>query len=123
MALRQEETRRDLLITAVEASQQSVELVHTLYLEGLTDFQAYLDAQRVLFDQQDALAQSRGNVITDVVQLNRALGGGWSLADTDPDLALEMARSDASDAAAAANRTDSDANGAGSTPAQENEVN
>ena len=83
----------------------------------------YLDAQRVLFDQQDALAQSRGNVITDVVQLNRALGGGWSLADTDPDLALEMARSDASDAAAAANRTDSDANGAGSAPAQENEVN
>ncbi|MCB1182909.1 efflux transporter outer membrane subunit [bacterium] len=123
VALRQEETRRDLLITAVEASQQSVELVHTLYLEGLTDFQAYLDAQRVLFDQQDALAQSRGNVITDVVQLNRALGGGWSLADTDPDLALEMARSDASDAAAAANRTDSDANGAGSAPAQENEVN
>ncbi len=85
VALRQEELRRDLLKTAVEASQQSVELVHTQYLEGLTDFQSYLDAQRVLFNQQDQYAVSRGRVGTRLVDLNRALGGGWSLADPEPD--------------------------------------
>lgn len=85
VALRQEEIRWDLLKIAVESSQQSVELVHTQYLEGLTDFQSYLDAQRVLFEQQDQMAKSRGLVITNLVNLNRALGGGWSLDDPDPD--------------------------------------
>ncbi len=89
VALRQEEIRRGLLQIAVDASQQSVELVHTQYVEGLTDFQSYLDAQRVLFEQQDAFASSRGQVFTNLVNLNRALGGGWSLDDPDPDLPVE----------------------------------
>ena len=89
VALRQEEIRRDLLITAVESSQQSVALVHTQYVEGLTDFQSYLDAQRVLFDQQDAFALSRGLVYANLINLNRALGGGWSLGDPDPDRPAE----------------------------------
>jgi len=83
---RQEEIREKLLLTAVEASQQSVELVETQYIEGLTDFQSYLDAQRVLFDQQDSYAQSRGLVMTNLINLNRNLGGGWSLNDTAPDI-------------------------------------
>jgi len=89
VALRQEDIRRGLLQTAVEASQQSVELVHTQYVEGLTDFQSYLDAQRVLFEQQDSFASSRGQVYTNLVNLNRSLGGGWSLDDPDPDLPVE----------------------------------
>ncbi|MEN8007420.1 MAG: efflux transporter outer membrane subunit [Candidatus Krumholzibacteriota bacterium] len=83
VALKQEEIRRGLLQTAVESSQQSVELVHTQYVEGLTDFQSYLDAQRVLFSQQDSFAASRGQVFTNLVNLNRALGGGWSLEEVD----------------------------------------
>ncbi|MFT5232380.1 MAG: multidrug efflux system outer membrane protein [Candidatus Krumholzibacteriia bacterium] len=86
VALRQEEIREKLLLTAVEASQQSVALVEIQYIEGLTDFQSYLDAQRVLFDQQDSYAQSRGLVMTNLINLNRSLGGGWSLTDTAPDI-------------------------------------
>ncbi len=86
VALRQEEIREGLLQTAVEASEQSVDLVYIEYLEGLTDFQAYLDTQRVLFTQQDQFAASRGLVISRLIDLNRALGGGWSLNDTAPDL-------------------------------------
>ena len=89
VALRQEEIRRGLLQIAVDASKQSVELVQTQYVEGLTDFQSYLDAQRVLFEQQDSFASSRGQVFTNLVSLNRALGGGWSLEDPDPDLPVE----------------------------------
>ncbi len=89
VALRQEEIRRELLNVAVESSQLSVELVHTQYVEGLTDFQSYLDAQRVLFDQQDAFAQSRGTVYANLINLNRVLGGGWSLDDPAPDLPVE----------------------------------
>jgi NodT family efflux transporter outer membrane factor (OMF) lipoprotein len=99
VALRQEEIRRELLNVAVEASQQSVELVHTQYVEGLTDFQSYLDAQRVLFDQQDAFAQSRGSVFANLINLNRVLGGGWSLDDPAPDLPVEEAAVAANDSA------------------------
>ncbi|MDX2473492.1 MAG: efflux transporter outer membrane subunit [Candidatus Krumholzibacteria bacterium] len=94
VALRQEEIRYGLLTTAVEASQQSVELVQIQYLEGLTDFQSYLDAQRVLFDQQDQYARSRGQVVTNLIDLNRSLGGGWSLAETAPDVADDLARAE-----------------------------
>ena len=87
--LRQEEIRRDRLTTAVEASQESVALVHTQYLSGLTDFQSYLDAQRSLTSQQDQLASSRGLVVTNLIKVNRALGGGWSLEDPVPVLTAE----------------------------------
>jgi NodT family efflux transporter outer membrane factor (OMF) lipoprotein len=95
VALRQERIRRGRLEIAVEAAQQSVQLVRTQYIEGLTDFQSYLDAERVLFDQQDALAASRGEVFTAFVGLNRALGGGWSPDEPEPDLPPE-ARAEAS---------------------------
>jgi len=111
VALRQEEARRDLLKTAVESSQQSVELVNTQYLEGLTDFQSYLDAQRVLFDQQDQLVVSRAKVVSNLVKLNRALGGGWSLDDPIPympsqsdNVVADSGSSDGSDATEEVNR-------------------
>jgi len=86
VSLRQEEMRRDLLQVASESAQQSVELVHTQYISGLTDFQNYLDAQRTLSNQQDQLATSRGQVLANLINLNRALGGGWSLDDPVPGL-------------------------------------
>ena len=92
VALQQQNIRRERLKVAVEAAQESVTLVRTQYIEGLTDFQAYLDAQRVLFDQQDALAKSRGDVFVALAALNRAMGGGWSLEEPIPDLeSLERA--------------------------------
>jgi NodT family efflux transporter outer membrane factor (OMF) lipoprotein len=86
VAYMQEQVRLESLKQAVEASRQSVTLVHTQYLEGLTDFQAYLDAQRDLFQQQDQMAASMGQVYVNLAVLNRALGGGWSLDDPAPDL-------------------------------------
>jgi NodT family efflux transporter outer membrane factor (OMF) lipoprotein len=92
VGLQQQNIRRALLKVAVEAAQESVTLVRTQYIEGLTDFQAYLDAQRVLFEQQDALAKSRGDVFTALAALNRAMGGGWSLDEPIPSLeSLERA--------------------------------
>lgn len=77
--------RRDRLRDAVDASQRAVDLVRTQYLSGLTNFQNLLDTQRSLFQQDDLLAQSEGQVVLNLIFLNRALGGGWSLDDTVPD--------------------------------------
>jgi multidrug efflux system outer membrane protein len=55
-----------------------VRLAADLYKQGLTDFQNVLDAQRVLYDLQDRLAESDALVTTDLISLYKALGGGWS---------------------------------------------
>jgi NodT family efflux transporter outer membrane factor (OMF) lipoprotein len=78
VAYHQEGLRRDKLAEAVEASQQSVELVRTQYMAGLTNFQNVLDTQRSLFNQQDQLASSEGILVQNLVALYKSLGGGWS---------------------------------------------
>lgn len=85
VAFEQEKRRRDRLSEAVTAAQRSVDIVRTQYLSGLTDFQRYLDSERALFQQQDLLAASEGQVVRNLVGLNKALGGGWVLEDEEPD--------------------------------------
>ncbi|RLA05727.1 MAG: hypothetical protein DRQ47_00425 [Gammaproteobacteria bacterium] len=92
VALRQEGLRAEKLSEAVDASQESVELVSTSYLAGLTDFQSLLDSQRSLFSQQDRLVASQGQAVINFINLNRALGGGWSI--DDPVLAEELRKND-----------------------------
>ena len=84
-AYQQEQLRRNHLSDAVESAGRSVELVRTQYLSGLTNFQNLLDSQRTLFTRQDDLAQSEGRVVQDLIVLNKALGGGWSLDDPYPE--------------------------------------
>jgi NodT family efflux transporter outer membrane factor (OMF) lipoprotein len=74
----QENERRDTLQRSVAAADAAVKLVNTLYRTGLTDFQNVLDTERSLFQQQDQLAQSEGQVTQNLIQIYRALGGGWS---------------------------------------------
>ena len=80
IAYGQQSARRGLLGESVTAAQRAVELVDTLYKDGLTDFQNVLDSQRSLSQEQDALAVTEGAVVQALVQLYKALGGGW-----DPD--------------------------------------
>ena len=79
IAYARERIRRDRLSDAANASQRSVDLVRTQYLSGLTNFQNVLDTQRFLFQQQDELAASEGQVVLNLISLNKALGGGWAL--------------------------------------------
>ncbi len=81
----QEQLRRKHLRDAVDAAGRSVELVQTQYLSGLTNFQNLLDSQRTLFTREDDLASSEGLVVQNLIALNKALGGGWSLEDEYPE--------------------------------------
>jgi NodT family efflux transporter outer membrane factor (OMF) lipoprotein len=80
----QEVQRREALQRSVTAARASVSLVDTLYRSGLTDFQNVLDTQRSQFSQEDALAESRGLVTQNLIQLYQALGGGWGPATETP---------------------------------------
>jgi NodT family efflux transporter outer membrane factor (OMF) lipoprotein len=70
--------RRQRLTEAVDATQRSLDLVLTQYLAGLADFQNVLDTQRSLLQREDELAVAEGGVVSNLVRLYRAFGGGWN---------------------------------------------
>ena len=78
VAFVEEQYRKQSLIEATQAAQQAAELAQYKYQTGLTDFNNVLDAQRSLLSFQDQLTQSEGTVISNLVRLYKALGGGWS---------------------------------------------
>ncbi len=67
--IRQEDTVRDL--------QESVRLSDMRYRGGTTTYLEVLDGQRSLFSAELTLAEARGTEYQSLVQLYRALGGGW----------------------------------------------
>jgi multidrug efflux system outer membrane protein len=67
--VRQEDTVADL--------QESVRLSNLRYTGGTTTYLEVLDGQRSLFTAELTLAQARGTEYQSLVQLYRALGGGW----------------------------------------------
>jgi outer membrane protein, multidrug efflux system len=57
--------------------EESVRLSITRYQGGTTTYLEVLDGQRSLFAAELTLAEARGNEYQSLVQLYRALGGGW----------------------------------------------
>ena len=67
--IRQEDSVADL--------QESVRLSNMRYKGGTTTYLEVLDGQRSLFSAQLTLADARGTEYQSLMQLYRALGGGW----------------------------------------------
>lgn len=72
-----EQQRLQLLEAGTEANRKSVELATQRYQKGLVDFLNVLDAQRQLYQSEDALAVSRGQLALSLIALYESLGGGW----------------------------------------------
>ena len=72
-----EQKRRDALQDAVVNSRRAVELSRQRYTQGVEDFLNVLDAERTLLQAQNALSDSTTTVSQNLVQLYKALGGGW----------------------------------------------
>jgi hypothetical protein len=68
-----------LFADAATASQRAVDLALIQYRDGAVDYQRVLDTQRTLLGNQQNLAQSQGNISTNLVATYKALGGGWEL--------------------------------------------
>jgi len=77
LALRAARERQVQFAIALEAASNSALLARTQYRSGLTDFQQLLEAERSLLSARDGVAGSRGDESAALVQLYRALGGGW----------------------------------------------
>jgi len=68
---------------AVQASQQAVGLALKRYMAGFSSYFEVLEAQHQLYSAQLALAQTEINRRLVIVQLYKALGGGWNLTDAE----------------------------------------
>jgi outer membrane protein, multidrug efflux system len=65
------------LTDAVVLNRRALLLSHQLYQAGTAEFLTVLDAERSLLASETALAQSRQAISSDMVNVYRALGGGW----------------------------------------------
>ena len=72
--VREIRTQQELLVTTL---QDRARLAYTRYRGGVDTLLNALDADRDLFDAELGLAQTRRNELLVLVQLYRALGGGW----------------------------------------------
>lgn len=66
----------------VVALSDSVTIANRRYRGGLASYYEVLEAQQLLFPAQIALSQTRRDRHLAMVQLYKALGGGWKLSDT-----------------------------------------
>jgi outer membrane protein TolC len=65
------------LAAATNSARSASDVAVNQYTTGLIGFSDVLDAQRSLLSFEDQLAQSRGSILSNLVRLYKALGGGW----------------------------------------------
>ena len=65
------------LAQAVSTARSAARLAGDQYKAGAVSFQTLLDAERSLVLTLDEHIATQGNVILSIVQLYKALGGGW----------------------------------------------
>jgi len=87
VAYAKEQIRRRSLEDAVTSSQDSLHLASQLYGNGLASFINVLDAERSLYQAEDALVQSDKAVTQNLISPYKALGGGWETLEQPPQLA------------------------------------
>ena len=68
-----------ILAQAVDSANRSNDLAMLRYQEGFSNYQRVLDAQQSLFVQQARYVGNRGGAVLSVVDLYKALGGGWEI--------------------------------------------
>jgi len=76
-AHRLERERNARLKAQVEHARLALDIARTRYKQGVTEYLNVLNAQRTALLGEQALAESTTNLGLDLVQLFKALGGGW----------------------------------------------
>ena len=74
--------QRQALEHQVVSLREAVDLSLLRYNAGRASYFEVLEAEQLLFPAQDALAQTQRDQLLAVVNLYKALGGGWDLSDT-----------------------------------------
>jgi len=73
-----ERTRMHTLTESVRANEEAYALARERYRRGLINFLDVLETQRTLYTSQSSLRKSEAKILTSLVSLYKALGGGWN---------------------------------------------
>ena len=77
-ALANTRQRQRHLVDAVQAARLAATLARQRYSAGIIDFQTVLDTERSVLNLEDNLQSSQAEHASALIQLYKALGGGWS---------------------------------------------
>jgi outer membrane protein TolC len=75
----QSQREAGFLDAAAQAARRSTEIANIQYREGAVDFQRVIDSERALVVQQDRWTNSRGDIALYLIDMYKALGGGWEI--------------------------------------------
>jgi NodT family efflux transporter outer membrane factor (OMF) lipoprotein len=77
IAYRTDQLRRDRLRAQVTQSRRALAVATDRYKQGVSDYLEVLTAQRTVLQAEQDLSQATTAVLTDLIALYKALGGGW----------------------------------------------
>jgi multidrug efflux system outer membrane protein len=83
IAARTSRERYRALQRQVVAAQSTVRLAQLRYDGGVTSYLEVLDSERTLFDSQLSESQALQQQLVSIVQLYKALGGGWQIPEPE----------------------------------------
>ena len=92
-AFLQSQQRTESVLLSRNAADRALEITFDQYREGTVDFTAVFLFAETLAQQDDALAQARGDIALNLISVYRSLGGGWRApepAPEDPDQSGEQ---------------------------------
>jgi len=78
VALTNTQKRQESLRDATRAARLAALLARHRYTAGIIDFQTVLDTERTVLTLEDNLKSSEAESLSALIQLYKALGGGWS---------------------------------------------
>lgn len=84
VAFAKEQVRRESIAAQVKANESAVQLANERYIRGLEGYLNVAAAQQELFQSEDRLVQSQSFVLTGLIALYKALGGGWEAHELTP---------------------------------------
>jgi len=80
ISCRAQKERHTVLSDSASAYEDALKLANERYRMGLTNFLDVLEAEKSLYSIQISRSQSQAKLLTSLVSLNKALGGGWKAA-------------------------------------------
>ena len=81
----QAQQRTKFQAASVKDAEEAVQIAVAQYKAGTVDFTRVTQLEQNLVTQQDTLAQAQGEIVTGLIQVYKALGGGWQIRETGCD--------------------------------------
>jgi NodT family efflux transporter outer membrane factor (OMF) lipoprotein len=73
------QVRTRLQQESVDNAKKAVQIALVQYKAGTVDFTTVTQVEQTLVQQEDTLAQAQGEIVSGLIQVYRALGGGWQI--------------------------------------------